>query len=48
MAVKNAVLEYNFQAQNVYLVMRSSDGSPKKVKVTLDGEDPGQSLAEKT
>ncbi len=37
-AIKNAVLKYNFSAKNVYLVMRSKDGSPKKVKVYVDGK----------
>ncbi|TXG77924.1 cytochrome c biogenesis protein DipZ [Candidatus Dojkabacteria bacterium] len=37
-AVKNAELKYNFSAKNVYLVMRSKDGKPKKVKVYVDGK----------
>jgi len=39
-SVKNSTLEYNFKAQNVYLVMRSQDAKPKKVKISLDGKDP--------
>lgn len=35
----NAVLEYNFYAQDIYLVMRSKDGNPKKVKVKVDGKN---------
>ncbi len=35
-----SVLEYNFNAQHVYLVMRSVDGKPKKVNVFLDGQKP--------
>lgn len=37
-AVKNAELKYNFFAKNVYLVMRSKDGKPKKVKIYIDGK----------
>lgn len=40
-AVSKSQLSYNFQAQKVYLVMRSKDGKPKKVKVFLDGQNPG-------
>jgi len=42
-SIKNSVLELNFRAQNVYLVMRSSDSKPKKVKVFLDDLAPGVS-----
>lgn len=37
-SAKNSVLEYNFNASKVFLVMRSSDGNPKKIKVYLDGK----------
>jgi len=36
-----SILDYNFQAQHVYLVMRSIDGKPKKVKIFLDEKNPG-------
>ncbi len=40
-SVDKSVLSYNFRAQKVFLVMRSSDGKPKKVKVLLDNQNPG-------
>lgn len=42
-SVKDSVLELNFRAKDVFLVMRSADGTPKNVKVFLDGNDPGES-----
>jgi hypothetical protein len=39
-SVKDSVLELNFRAQNVFLVMKSSDGNPKTVKISLDGKNP--------
>lgn len=41
-SVKDSVLELNFRAQNVFLVMRSNDGSAKTVRVFLDGDDLGE------
>jgi cytochrome c biogenesis protein CcdA/thiol-disulfide isomerase/thioredoxin len=40
-AQSGASLMLNFFAKDVFLVMRSVDGSPKRVVVTLDGESPG-------
>lgn len=40
-SVENSILELNFRAKDVFLVMRSSDGSPKTVKVLIDGKNPG-------
>ncbi len=34
----NSILEYNFNADRVFLVMRSSDEKPKKIKVYIDGK----------
>src|SRR3989344_4033996 len=34
----NAVLEYNFQADKVFLVMRPQNGLEGKVRVLLDGK----------
>lgn len=41
-AVKNAILEENLIVRSVFLVMRSNDDKPKKVKVFLNRKDPGQ------
>ncbi|EKD85600.1 MAG: Redoxin protein [uncultured bacterium] len=35
---KDSILEYNFQASKVFLVMRPGDDKPKQVKVYLDGK----------
>lgn len=35
---KGSILEYNFQASKVFLVMRPGDNKPKQIKVYLDGK----------
>jgi len=40
-SLQNSILEYNFNAQKVFLVMRSTDGKPKKIKVLIDNKDSG-------
>ena len=37
-SINNSVLEYNFNSEKVFLVMRSKDGSVKNVKVFVDGK----------
>lgn len=39
-SISKSVLIQNFKAQQVFLVMRSVDGKPKKVKIFLDNQTP--------
>lgn len=38
LSTQNAELVFHYEAKNVFLVMRSIDGKPSRVKVFLDGE----------